>query len=170
MKIVITGHTTGIGEAIHDYFSKDNETIGVSLANGYDISNADDRKRILELSQDADIFVNNAYNNYDNSQLYMLNDIFNLWKDKKKLIFNMSSRFANNTNAYSVSKKNLDEFCMSRVHLFPKIINLKPGLTNTERVQHMPGDRMEIADIISVIDFIISSQGRFLVQSITFGV
>mgnify|MGYP003348959675 CR=1 FL=1 len=48
MKIVITGHKRGIGKAIFDYFNhSNNEIIGFSLSDGYDISTTKTRTDIL---------------------------------------------------------------------------------------------------------------------------
>ena len=38
MKIAITGHTKGIGKACFDLFNTDNNCIGFSRSNGFDIS------------------------------------------------------------------------------------------------------------------------------------
>ena len=62
MKIAITGHTQGIGQALATVFQQyGHDIIGFSRSNGFDISNADSRRAIIDQSQDADIFVNNAY-------------------------------------------------------------------------------------------------------------
>ena len=38
MKVALTGHTSGIGKAIYDIMSIDNEMVCFSRKNGYDIS------------------------------------------------------------------------------------------------------------------------------------
>ena len=58
MKIAITGHTTGIGKAIHDWFLGDADILGFSKSNGYDITNKDDRIKIINESMDCDVFIN----------------------------------------------------------------------------------------------------------------
>jgi len=79
-KIAITGHTWGIGRAIFSYFRKDptNIVIGFSRSNGFDISDSSKRQEIIKQSIDCDIFVNNANVEDDDSQLYMLEEMFNL--------------------------------------------------------------------------------------------
>ena len=58
MKIAITGHTKGIGKAIANLYP---DYIGFSRSNDFDIGNPDCVNRIVELSKNCDIFVNNAY-------------------------------------------------------------------------------------------------------------
>jgi hypothetical protein len=60
MKIVITGHTKGIGKACYDYFENvGHEVIGLSRSNGYDIKA--DIDKILDHVMTADLFINNAF-------------------------------------------------------------------------------------------------------------
>ena len=58
-KILVTGHTSGIGEIIYNGF----ENIrGVSRSEGYDISNTEQANSIVSLAKEYDIFINNAFN------------------------------------------------------------------------------------------------------------
>lgn len=59
MRIIITGHTQGLGKAFYDHFSKEHEVTGVSRTTGYVLP--DDLKRIEELCQGADLLFNNAH-------------------------------------------------------------------------------------------------------------
>lgn len=70
MKIVITGHTKGIGKAIADHF-KEFEVIGLSRSNGYDIDRNFDK--VVEKIKGADLFINNAYR--DQQQLKLFNAV-----------------------------------------------------------------------------------------------
>ena len=60
MKIVITGHTRGLGKAFYEYFVKDpaNTVIGLSKSQGVDIQSTD---TIVKLVTGCDLFINNAY-------------------------------------------------------------------------------------------------------------
>lgn len=86
MKIAITGHSSGIGKGLYDFFSKDHEVIGFSKDNGYDIEKFSD---ILDQSINCDIFINNAYSYYKQSE------IIKAWaeqhKEQKHLIISTSS-------------------------------------------------------------------------------
>lgn len=168
MNIGITGHTSGIGKALYDYFSENNIVKGFSRSNGYNIALESDRKRIINESIDCDIFVNNAYNNYDDSQLYMLQNIFESWAgDRNKIIINISSRWTEANNIYSKSKKKLDDYCNHQTFVYPKIINLKPGLIDTPRVAKLSGNKQDTNTLVQLLDLILKSD--FGIRSVTFG-
>lgn len=169
MKVVITGHTSGIGEELFKFFELKNfNVVGFSTSSGYNISNVNDQKTILNSLLDADIFVNNAYNNFDDSQLILLKSAFKLWQNLNKTIINISSRSTFNLkDQYSLSKYKQDRFCESQIHNLPRIINIKPGLVDTPRIKGLKGSRMTTQDITSIIDFILSHPLK--ISSITFG-
>lgn len=60
-KIIITGHTRGIGKAIYDKFKEVScrEIIGMSRSNGYDLEN--DFDKIVAEAEGCELFINNAY-------------------------------------------------------------------------------------------------------------
>ena len=60
MKIVITGHTRGLGKAFYDYFVKDpsNTVIGLSKSQGVNVESTD---TVVNLATGCDLFINNAY-------------------------------------------------------------------------------------------------------------
>ena len=84
-KIIITGHTSGLGKAIYDKFTQEScrEIIGMSRSNGYDIEK--DFDKIVGESQGAELFINNAYR--DKQQLRL----FNALKDKVGMMVVMGS-------------------------------------------------------------------------------
>lgn len=86
----ITGHTSGIGKRLYERLSPN--AIGFSLSNGYDITNAADRARIIEESKDCDVFINNATAEFGQTQLFL--ELFNVWNDQSKTIINVGSRIA----------------------------------------------------------------------------
>ena len=59
-KIIITGHTNGIGKSIYNTFKEGScrEILGMSRSNGYDIDK--DFDKIVEEATGAEIFINNA--------------------------------------------------------------------------------------------------------------
>lgn len=170
MKISITGHTSGIGKAIGEYFkASNNEVVGFSRSNGYDISVPEIRKKICTEIVDHDIFVNNAYNDYDDSQLLLLQDVFELWSgDATKKIINISSRWTNATNIYSAGKKAQDEYCNTHIFDYPTIINLKPGLMDTPRVAKQDGKKQHVGALIELLDYILKNT-EYGIRSVTFG-
>jgi len=62
MKIIVTGHTLGLGKSIYDHFiNLGHDVIGMSRSSGYDISIDDQFQKIVEESKTAELFFNNAY-------------------------------------------------------------------------------------------------------------
>jgi hypothetical protein len=84
-KIVITGHTSGIGKAIYNKFIEIScrEIVGMSRTNGYDIDA--DFDKIVNEATGAEIFINNAYR--DQQQL----KLFHALKDKVDMMIVMGS-------------------------------------------------------------------------------
>lgn len=175
MKVSVTGHTSGIGNSIFNYFKNKNYVCqGFSRSTGYNIDLAEDRNKILELSKDSDIFVNNAYSNFNDSQLEVLKLVTNEFFNQDKIIINISSRITERNSSkflenYRQSKIELDQFCQSHSNMFPWIINLKPGLTDTRRVHQFSGSKIKTEDIINVLDFILENREKYKVTTITFG-
>ena len=168
LSVAVTGHTSGIGQAIFNYFAG-NQVKGYSRSNGYDITLHSARSRILEDVKDFDIFVNNAYSNFDDSQLQMLSEICNLWRDTPRLVINISTRFTNSDSLYSKTKLELDKFCESFIHNDLYVLNLKPGIVDTPRVTNISGNKMIAEDILSAIEFCLLNKNKFKVHSLCFG-
>ena len=84
-RIVITGHTHGLGKAIYDKFTEVSchEIVGLSRSNGYDIDK--DFDKVVEAATGAEIFINNAYR--DQQQL----KLFNALKNKVGMMVVMGS-------------------------------------------------------------------------------
>lgn len=84
-KIIITGHTSGIGKAIYDKFKEIScrEIVGMSRSNGYDIDK--DFNKIVEEATGCELFINNAYR--DGQQLKLLEAL----KDKVDMMVVMGS-------------------------------------------------------------------------------
>lgn len=91
MKYAITGHTKGIGRRAFERLSP--MAKGFSLTSGYDIKNAEDRRRIIAESWDCDVFINNAAAGF--GQTYLLLELAQAWKNEpNKKIINVGSRIA----------------------------------------------------------------------------
>lgn len=91
MKYAITGHTQGIGRRLYERLSP--SIMGFSKSTGFDITSKEDRQRIIQLSQDCDVFINNATEGF--AQTYLLIELAQAWKDcPDKKIINVGSRIA----------------------------------------------------------------------------
>jgi nucleoside-diphosphate-sugar epimerase len=84
-KIIVTGHTSGIGKAIYDKFKEIScrEIVGMSRSNGYDIDK--DFDKIVEEATGCELFINNAYR--DSQQLKLVEAL----KDKVDMMVVMGS-------------------------------------------------------------------------------
>jgi len=94
MKIAVTGHTSGIGEAVYDMcdltLEGQNDVRGYSKSNGWNIAEEDGDKIIQELIEfDPAVLINNAY--YPGIQTKILTTLFEKWKFRQKTIVNVGS-------------------------------------------------------------------------------
>lgn len=167
MKVAITGHTRGIGLGIKNYFeSKGYEVLGFSKSAGFDISNAIVREKVVKLSQDCNIFVNNVYTS-DNSQFSMLKKIHKLWEGQDKTIINISTRFTNKNELYNIHKRQMDEFCQEHTFHKPFILNLKPGSVDTDRMKNIECPKLTIEEVVTMLDWALTQPIK--ICSVTFG-
>jgi NADP-dependent 3-hydroxy acid dehydrogenase YdfG len=87
MKIAITGHTAGIGQALaKEYANAGHEIIGLSQREGNNIRNT---PKICNQIEPCDIFVNNAQAGY--AQTELLFEMANCWQGTKKHIIVIST-------------------------------------------------------------------------------
>ena len=135
MKIAITGHTGGLGQALFEILSTQHEVVGFSRSNGYDISK--NLAEIVDEIQDYDVLINNAY--HVTGQLGLLRKIYEVWEGQYKLIITLGSGAAHNPNIrlqrpdlpeeFILSKtghlKFVDEFCTN--DRLPYVSYLAPG-------------------------------------------
>ena len=108
-KCIITGHTQGIGKTLYDYFQSEKwEVIGLSRSNGYKIPENIDK--IIELSKDCDLFINNSY--ADGHQLELLNCLHE--QVANMIVIGSIARFEPFDEIlpeYSLNKKKLADRC-----------------------------------------------------------
>ena len=138
LKVSITGHSKGIGKAISDTLNKTYLIHGFSRSNGYDISTPNGRDLILNKGKASDIFINNAY--YQNAQTELFTLFFEEWMhDESKTIVNISSQskypgMSRNWSGYSAYKASLNHqayLCGFKTNRKCRIITINPGLVKT---------------------------------------
>jgi nucleoside-diphosphate-sugar epimerase len=176
MKCAITGHTSGIGKALFDYFnSQGHECIGFSRQNGYNITSSACRQQIINTSIDCDVFVNNAYANGTNSQLDMLQEMHAAWNGKDKMIINISSRItdfilppSSHEQQYQKNKKDQDSFCLGKI-IEPHIFNLKLGMVDTPRVKSYTNNKLAVEDIVKIVSFVLDNRDSYKITTLTVG-
>jgi len=110
MKIAITGHTHGIGEAFAKQLSaRGHEIIGISRRDGENI------KRVLHtaiLIEPATLFINNAQSTY--AQTELLYEVWKRWKGLDKWIWNISTMLTEAPTMIDIEVPGQDDWRMSQ--------------------------------------------------------
>lgn len=157
MKIFVTGHTSGIGQAVYNLAKEKGYTVaGGSRSTGFDISNPDVYPQILEY----DVLVNNAY--HHSGQLDLLKYIHSHWTNSPKRIINVGSwhkdtllgRPLSRLN-YNVAKKALEtySFWISDNETLCKSMMYNPGYVDTPLARE------------GIEDWPVANQQRVLAQT-----
>lgn len=157
MKIVITGHTRGIGLALLNKFKNlQYEVVGYSISQGCDIGNKQHREQLIQDAHDAVLFINNAF--HPTGQIELLREFNIAYPDKA--IINISSKGAlvdinlvKNTQlkAYNTIKQNLNAIANQLMLNGSRILNILPGVVDTDMGKMFPGPKLDpiyLADII----------------------
>jgi NADP-dependent 3-hydroxy acid dehydrogenase YdfG len=126
MKVVVSGHSKGIGQATYNELSNRNiNVIGMSRTNGYDLEKEYDEFKNKILQEDPDVFINNAY--VKDKQTKLLKDIFVEWENKKKLIINICSiastiprHHPDHFMPYASDKRQQRDFCFEKNFMYSK--------------------------------------------------
>ena len=88
MKIAITGHTAGIGQAFTNILeSRGHEIMGISRRTGDNIRRIEHTANLIE---SCDMFINNAQTQY--AQTELLYAVWQRWQGQEKYIWNISTQ------------------------------------------------------------------------------
>lgn len=149
IKIAITGHTSGIGQAILDvldltgsYGHDDTDVRGYSRSNGWNLAEANGNLLLEEIIDfDPDIFFNNAW--HPGVQNHLCYKLHRKWKNSHKVIVNTGSitgyvphSILDEKNVYAQDKKALSEYSIIESFKYPyenkcRIINFSWGFVET---------------------------------------
>jgi NAD dependent epimerase/dehydratase family len=140
MKIAITGHSAGIGQALSKvYAERGHEIIGLSRRNGFNIRNI---SKICKQIDECDMLINNAQAGY--GQVELLFAVWEMWQEKKhKVIMNISTMMTKSPlsrllglefDAYRIQKISLEEAINQLAFKYtgPKLITVRPGAVATQ--------------------------------------
>jgi len=164
MKIAITGHTAGIGQALAKIYEHQGHTIiGLSRRNGYNIRSI---TKIVSIVKDCDVFINNAQVGFAQTEL-----LFALYKEwqglSNKKIINIGSFMISEPvsplpgiemTEYYVQKLTLEESIkqLRYHHTGPKLCLIKPGMIATQPGQTSPRPYADVniwaQKIIDILD------------------
>lgn len=180
MKIVITGHTRGLGKSLAEEFTNHgHEVVGFSRSDGNDISLENVRAEILNELKDSDVFINNAYDPI--GQTLLLEKSIDLWNTYDKFIINIGSKCTtsffkeiknlyvkNFITQYTDEKIKQETLIKSRLrYSFPKILNVVPGIIDTEMSEMITGNRLHPNDISKLVYQMFLLKDNLLVQELT---
>jgi NAD(P)-dependent dehydrogenase (short-subunit alcohol dehydrogenase family) len=167
-RVLITGHTRGIGKAIHDRLTQDGYFCeGVSISTGHDVTKHEDA--IVEEIKGFDHVVLNAY--AGKSQLTMLQKIVNRYTDHLKKVVVITSTSGTPEGAddsiqdeeytqYKRNKKELIEYIgTTQQHLVDKRLSIFDVCPDTVRTDMTKGlweewpklEAAQVADAVSLI-------------------
>ena len=168
MKVIITGHTSGLGKTLHNRLSEENEVIGFSRSNGHDLS----KNLTPFLSTDFDVYINNAY--YEYSQVNLLYKLFDINKNRNCIILNIGSVSADgnkdSVNEYAIHKSTLEKACfqLQLIDTDCKVIHLKLGRMDTPMTESRKEyPRIDTNYITDVIKWIIEQPNNILIKNLT---
>jgi short-subunit dehydrogenase len=180
MKIILTGHTKGLGKALADVFSSNGHNVlGFSRTTGHDISIENAREEILDQLQTADVFINNAYDPV--GQTLLLEKSLDIWNKKDKFIINIGSKcttaFFNEIEnlyvknfilKYTEEKLKQEQLIKSKLRFsLPRVLNVIPGIINTSMSELITGDRLQPKQIAELTYQMFSIRHAVLVQELT---
>ena len=160
MLVAITGHESGLGKALYNVFDN---TLGFDITNGYDINNY---LQILDEADHCDVFINNAYSGF--SQVNLLEELFNRWRNSNKIIVNISSVAPNyNTDyetfrLYPTHKLALDDACyrLQGISKSCKVINIKPHFIDTNMSKEFEGEKLDPLYVATEIKEIVLTKNN----------
>lgn len=143
MKVAITGHSAGIGQALAKiYQDNGHEVIGLSRRNGYNIRSL---PKVAGVIESCDIFVNNAQVGF--AQTELLFEIWRRWEGQEKTIVNISTQMTDMVvppksewDEYIIQKKALElaEELLIKRNVWPRQIMIRPGAIATQPGQEPP--------------------------------
>lgn len=175
MKVVLTGHSAGIGKTVYNQLITDkHDVVGFSLDNGYDIGLESIRQQIINASIDADIFINNAYHLV--GQIDLLKKIIDAWQGQDKIIINMGSKvtkyqdFDDNTSIvnlkYIAAKRKLQQIVKDRIDMLPKICNIITGMVDTELTKDISCSKLSTNTIADTVKYMLDHKDNVWIQEI----
>lgn len=137
MKIAITGHSAGIGQALASiYQAQGHEIVGLSRRNGYNIRSV---PKVADMIKHCDVFINNAQVGF--AQTELLWEVWGRWQGQQKTIVNISTQMTDHEVAptldldqYLIQKKALElahRQCIQR-SMWPQMILVRPGMIATQ--------------------------------------
>lgn len=138
MKIAITGHTAGIGQALAEAYYG-NEIVGLSKRDGNNIRNT---LKIADAIEPCDMFINNAQAGF--AQTELLFEVHKRWADTQKTIMVISTMMTQqpvsvmeDMDEYRIQKTSLEDAVKQLRYKYPRgpnIVIVRPGRVDEPEV------------------------------------
>lgn len=182
MKILITGHTRGLGKFLYEKcLNAGHDVTGFSFSTGYDINTESARNKIIAHADSADMFINNAFGfdnvnaeekvikNYrkgTNGQNILLEMFIESWKDTNKKILHVNSKFKTRNpqklpigKIYSLEKSHADKIIKNMTSNKPNVLNFTPGMFESDTASVWPEffQRSKVEDIGEFLFYFVNS-------------
>jgi hypothetical protein len=172
MKIAITGHTKGIGRAFAELFEREgHEVVGFSKSQGWDIYQEDVQAKIIEQLSDCDVFINNAYMPWAQSNLTKL--AYAKWSGTDKIIIVINSKLGMLEDPPKWAKnyaydKQLQTYNINKNILksSPRVLNVILGLIDTDMSSNLKGKKVSPNSVAEVVYDLLKYRDRVYVQEI----
>jgi nucleoside-diphosphate-sugar epimerase len=136
MKIAITGHTAGIGQALAQAYQEEGHTIvGLSRGNGFNIRST---PKVADVIEVCDMFINNAQVGYAQTELLL--EVHKRWISTPKRIVVISTMLAQfpatvvpGLEEYHLQKRALEDAVAQLRYKMsgPQITLVRPGMVAT---------------------------------------
>lgn len=186
MKMMVTGGNRGLGLALCEHYG----ATGHSRATGHDITDAEQRRQLAEISLDHDIFVNNAFDGpfqeswADFGQCRLLWDVASAWQAQRKsgIIINIGSVGCETVVApdphwetYRVAKAALKSHSQQWTKAFrDNKVKFRTSLLTLDRLDtslsrsrpNWTGNGIDLQEVIAYVDLIIKSQDNTCIEEI----
>lgn len=172
MKVVITGHTNGIGKCLYEKFTRHGHTVmGYSRYTGHNIEDDAIRKQIINESADADLFINNAYS--PTGQTILLEEFIKSWTGTDKRIINLSSKLSffplgkePDLDEYIIQKQKQNTLVQERMFSgTPQMLNVIIGLVDTDMSARFKNRKIS-PEKIAILIYDLSSQAEIQIQQV----
>lgn len=174
MKIAITGHTKGIGQALADaYQSRGHEIVGLSRSTGHNIRSI---PKCADLIESCDMFVNNAQTGFTQTEL--LFEMHRRWRGQEKTIISIGSQITNypvstieNMDEYWLQKHTLDQAHAQLRYLnpMPRLVLVKPGDILTTEDKTSPPSALPMPWAMTLINMLEQAEPVLTVAEISLG-
>lgn len=170
MKIAITGHTSGFGQALFQQYP---DALGYSRTNGYDLLKSENIQRMIDEIRDCDVFINNAFPAVAadsvegmETQLRLLYDVYKSWQSHDdRLIINIGSNTSDGIKKhfwpYAAAKAGLDKGCEQLAYMEsgPRVSNVRFGYIDLPHVHKINPEakKIDINVAVGIIETVIET-------------